>query len=72
MLGDRREKQDSSLSLNDDNLVVPEWSWLHGFATAVRAADALTYRKPFPEEFTLPEEEAVCSEIAYQPMVGLQ
>ncbi|XP_068741343.1 probable E3 ubiquitin-protein ligase HERC1 [Montipora capricornis] len=68
VLGDRREKQDSSLSLNDDNSVVPEWSWLHGFATAVRAADALTYRKPFPEEFSLPEEEAVDNEIAYQPM----
>ena len=49
--------------------LVPEWSWLHSFATAMRTADSLTYRRSFPDGFTVPDEEILDSEIAYQPMV---
>lgn len=70
MLNDRSKKHDSSFSLNSDSTVVPEWDWLRDFALAVRTADALTYRMPFPEEFSVLEDETLDSEIAYQPMVG--
>lgn len=69
-LHDSSKKHDSSLSLNSDTTIVPEWDWLRDFALAVRTADALTYRMSFPAEFSVLEDETLDSEIAYQPMVG--
>ena len=71
VLSDVSETKSTLLSLNHETSLVPEWSWLHCFSTAMRTSDALTFRKPFPEEFSVPDEEAIDSEIAYQPMVGV-
>ena len=70
VLSDVSETQAALVSLNRENSLAPELSWLHCFATAMRAADALTYRKSFPEGFSVPDEEILDTELAYQPMVS--
>lgn len=52
-----------------DNSLVPEWSWLHGLAIVLKAADALTYRRAFPQGFSIPDEDGLESEMAYGPTV---
>ena len=52
-----------------DNSLVPEWSWLHHLAIAVKAADALTYRRELPRGFSVPDEDSPESEMAYRPTV---
>ena len=59
----------NSISLPRDEFLVPEWSWLHCLAIATKAADALTYRKAFPQRFLVSDEESIDTEMAYQPMV---
>ncbi|XP_020630073.1 probable E3 ubiquitin-protein ligase HERC1 isoform X4 [Orbicella faveolata] len=59
--------QSNSTLLLHDNSLVPEWSWLHSLAIAVKAADALTYRRAFPQGFSVPDEDSLESEMAYQP-----
>lgn len=54
-----------------DNSLVPEWSWLRGLAIALKAADALTYRRAFPQGFSIPDEDGLESEMAYGPTVSI-
>lgn len=61
----------SSTPLSRDDSLIPEWSWLHCLAIATKAADALTYRKAFPQGFSVPDEESLEGEMPYQPMVWL-
>lgn len=49
--------------------LVPEWSWLHSFGTAMRTADSLTNRRSFPKDFIVPDEDSLPCEMPYQPMV---
>lgn len=69
MLCHSSKLQSNSTSLPDDNSLVPEWSWLHCLAITVKAADALTYRRAFPQGFSVPDEDSLESEMAYQPTV---
>ena len=69
MLCHSSELQSNSTSLLDDSSLVPEWSWLHGLAVTVKAADALTYRREFPQGFSVPDEDGLESEMAYRPTV---
>ena len=70
MLCHSSKLQSNSTSLLPDNSLVPEWSWLHGLAIAVKAADALTYRRAFPRGFSVPDEDRLESEMAYRPTVS--
>lgn len=69
MLCHSSKTQSNSTLLLHDNSLVPEWSWLHSLAIAVKAADALTYRRAFPQGFSVPDEDSLESEMAYQPTV---
>ena len=69
MLSHMPEAQGSLLSFTQEKSLVTEWSWLNCFATAMRTADSLTYRRSFPEGFLVPDEEKLDSEIACQPLV---
>ncbi|XP_070543560.1 probable E3 ubiquitin-protein ligase HERC1 isoform X2 [Ptychodera flava] len=46
---------------------VPEWGWLASFCTAVKSADALVRRSPFPPEFKVPNTEPVNEDDPMQP-----
>nr|XP_022329995.1 probable E3 ubiquitin-protein ligase HERC1 isoform X2 [Crassostrea virginica] len=40
-------------SENTRELVIPEWQWLLSFSAAVKSAEALSNRTPFPESFRM-------------------
>lgn len=39
--------------ISDEDQLISEWQWLLSFSAAIKAAEALTRRTPFPESFKI-------------------
>ena len=42
---------------DDKKAIVPDWTWLHTFSTAIKTSEALAFRTPCPADFSVPDRE---------------
>lgn len=50
--------------------VASEWNWLHVYCTAMRVAESLSNRTPFPSSFVIPSIERASNDDKRDPYVS--
>lgn len=59
----------ANVTVSDLEHIVKEWQWLLIYSCAIKSADALLHRQPFPQTFKLLNKEKIDSDLQSQAYV---